>query len=196
MAVVFILLSPFLLIEPATAWRDIVANRQIVVDRGVTSGAFAPALRYVEILWTDSMGLPAILLGLVGAIWMIAAQPARAALLLAFPVPFFLFITNTVPASRYLNPILPFVALFGGWAASMMAERSRVPPPAFWAAVVLAGAARLDRQCSFGHVFPAGGHAEASPRHSSRAASRMGRPLPSNPTPSSLRRHGPGWSRR
>lgn len=69
---------------------------------------------------------------------MIAAQPARALLLLAFPVPFFLFITNTVPASRYLNPILPFVALFGGWAASMMAERARVPPPAFWAAVVLA----------------------------------------------------------
>lgn len=138
MVVVFILLSPFLLSEPGTAWRDIMANRQIVVDRGVTSGAFAPALRYVEILWTDSMGLPVILLGLIGAIWMIAAQPARAALLLAFPVPFFLFITNTVPASRYLNPILPFVALFGGWAASMMAERSRVPPPAFWAAVVLA----------------------------------------------------------
>ena len=44
------------------------------------------------------------------------ARPARAILLLAFPVPFLLFITNTVPASRYLNPVLPFVAIFAAWA--------------------------------------------------------------------------------
>ena len=33
--VVFFALSPFLLVEPRTAWQDIVANRQIVVDRAV-----------------------------------------------------------------------------------------------------------------------------------------------------------------
>ena len=43
-------------------------------------------------------------------------RPARAILLLAFPVPFLLFITNTAPASRYLNPVLPFLALFAAWA--------------------------------------------------------------------------------
>jgi len=138
MAAAFVLLSPFLLLEASTAWRDIVANRQIVVDRGVTTGAFAPALRYIEILVTDSMGLPAIILGLSGATWMTVTQPSRALLLLAFPVPFFLFIANTVPASRYLNPVLPFVAIFGGWAAATLASRLRVPAPAFWVAVVLA----------------------------------------------------------
>ena len=138
MTAAFVLLSPFLLLEASTAWRDIVANRQIVVDRGVSAGAFAPALRYVEILLTDSMGLPVILLGLSGAIWMIVTQPARALLLLAFPVPFFVLIANTVPASRYLNPVLPFIAIFGGWAAATLASRVRMPAPAFWAAIMLA----------------------------------------------------------
>jgi hypothetical protein len=138
MASTFILLSPFLLLEASTAWRDIMANRQIVVDRGVSAGAFAPAIRYLDILLTDSMGLPAILLGLAGAIWMTVTQPSRALLLLAFPVPFFVFIANTVPASRYLNPVLPFIAIFGGWAAATLASRLSVPAPAFWTAVMLA----------------------------------------------------------
>jgi 4-amino-4-deoxy-L-arabinose transferase-like glycosyltransferase len=139
MIIVFILLSPFLLVEASAAWRDIVANRQIVVDRGVTTGPFAPAVRYVEMLVTDSMGVPAILLAIMGGVWMTATQPSRAMLLLAFPVAFFLFITNTVPASRYLNPVLPFVAIFAGWMLSQIATRFRLPAPVFWVAVVAAG---------------------------------------------------------
>ena len=54
--VVFFALSPFLLVEPLTAWRDITANRQIVIDRAVSSGAFAPAVRYLEMLWADAVG--------------------------------------------------------------------------------------------------------------------------------------------
>ena len=37
-AVTFFALSPFLLVEPRTAWQDIVANRQIVVDRAAALG--------------------------------------------------------------------------------------------------------------------------------------------------------------
>src|SRR6185503_4642787 len=44
---VFFLLSPFILVEPATALRDIRANRQIVVDRAAEQlGYVAGALRY------------------------------------------------------------------------------------------------------------------------------------------------------
>jgi hypothetical protein len=46
--------------------------------------------------------------------------------LLAFPVPFFLFITTTVPASRYLVPIVPFLALFAGTAVAALVSRNRV----------------------------------------------------------------------
>jgi hypothetical protein len=135
-AVVFFALSPFLLVEPGTAWRDITANRAIVVDRAMEAGAFAPALRYLEMLWFDAMGVPVVLLGAMGAVWMLARSPALAVLLLAFPVPFFLFISNTFPASRYLNPVLPFVALFAGWALWQAASRLRLPTWGYWLLVV------------------------------------------------------------
>jgi hypothetical protein len=137
-AAVFFLLSPFLLVEPATAWRDIVANREIVIDRAVTAGAFAPARRYLAMLWTDSVGQPIVALALIGAVGMTLRTPARAAFLLAFPAPFFLFIANTAPASRYLNPVLPFLVLFAAWAAAAVATRLGGRPAIFWAIVVLA----------------------------------------------------------
>lgn len=131
-AVVFFLLSPFIALEPVTAWRDLTANRQIVIDRAVSGGAFAPAQRYLHILWSDSMGTPVILLGAAGALWMAVMQPARAVLLLAFPVPFFVFITNTFPASRYLNPTLPFIALLAGNAVASLSGRLGGRAAIFW----------------------------------------------------------------
>jgi hypothetical protein len=140
-AVVFLALSPYLLVEPLTAWRDITANRQIVIDRAVTAGAFAPAARYLEMLWTDAAGQPVAILGLIGVIWMLASIPSRAVLLLAFPIPFLLFIANTAPASRYLNPVLPFLALFAAWALSnLMIRVGARRPGIFWIAVALAAA--------------------------------------------------------
>ena len=135
--VVFLALSPFLLVEPLTAWRDITANRQIVIDRAVAAGAFAPAARYLEMLWLDAVGQPVALFGLIGIVWMLASSPARAILLLAFPVPFLLFIANTAPASRYLNPVLPFLVLFAAWALSNLVSRLGRRPVVFWIAVAL-----------------------------------------------------------
>jgi hypothetical protein len=141
--VVFFALSPFLLVEPLTAWRDITANRQIVVDRAVASGTFASAGRYVDMLWRDTAGQPVALLGAVGAIWMLRAAPLRALLLLAFPLPFLLFIVNTAPASRYLNPILPFLALFAGWTLARLAKLAGDRALVFWAGVAIAAAPGL-----------------------------------------------------
>lgn len=134
-AVTFFALSPFIAVEPLTAWRDITANREIVVDRAVAAGAFAPAARYLELLWRDAVSRPIVALAVAGAVWMAAADWRRAALLLAFPVPFFAFITNTFPASRYLNPVLPFVVLFAGVAVSSLATRLRAQPWMFWTVV-------------------------------------------------------------
>ena len=121
-AVVFFALSPFILFEPITAWRDVTANRAIVIDRAVESGAFAPATRYAEILWTDSAGKAVVALAAAGAGLMVVVAPARALLLLAFPVAFFGLIANTAPASRYLNPVLPFVVLFAAWALAYVSN--------------------------------------------------------------------------
>lgn len=139
-AVAFFALSPFLLVEPLTAWRDITANREIVMDRAVAEGAFQPAMRYLEMLWQDAMGIPVIALALAGFLWMLAVEPARAVWLLSFAVPFFLFISNTFPASRYLNPLLPLVALAASWALSRAATRLRLRPWVFWVLVVACAA--------------------------------------------------------
>lgn len=134
-AVVFFALSPFIAAEPLTAWRDIVANREIVVDRALAAGAFAPATRYLSLLWHDAISRPIVALAVVGVASMIAVDWKRATLLLAFPVPFFAFITNTFPASRYLNPLLPFVVLFAGAALAVLAARFKAQPWMYWTAV-------------------------------------------------------------
>jgi hypothetical protein len=139
-AIVFFALSPFLLVEPATALRDITANREIVVDRAVATGAFGPAASYAEMVWRDSLGIPAVLLAMVGITWMLVVDRATAILLLAFPAPFLLFITNTAPASRYLNPVLPFLALFAAYGLVRLSTRAGAPPVVFWGALLAAAA--------------------------------------------------------
>lgn len=151
--ILFFALSPFIALDPLTAWHDIVANRQIVVDRAVSSGPFAPALRYMEMLWSDSAGMPVVALAAAGAVWMLVRSPSRAALLLAFPVPFLLFIANTAPASRYLNPVLPFVAIFAAWAISEAVARLRAGGVVFWLVVAAAAAPALAASIRTGLFF-------------------------------------------
>lgn len=140
---VFFALSPFLLVEPTVAWRDITANRQIVIDRAVESGAFAPARRYLAILWTDSMGRAVVALSAAGAAGMLALATRRAVLLLLFPVAFFTFIVNTAPASRYLNPVLPFLAICAAWALVRLSDRLAAPRAALWLAAAACATAPL-----------------------------------------------------
>jgi len=136
---VFLLLSPFIALDPVTAWRDVTANREIVVDRAVEAGAFAPVAKYIDMLFRDAVGIPVALLGAVGIVAVIRSRPAIGLLLLSFPVAFFLFITNTFPASRYLNPVVPFVALFAAFGISALAKT--VSRRAFWFWVFTAAAA-------------------------------------------------------
>lgn len=118
-AVVFFLLSPFILVEPATALRDIRANREIVVDRAVEDlGHLAGAARYGRMLLLDTVGWPAAILALAGIAIGLRRDTARTIWLLAFPAPFLLFITGTYPASRYLVPVVPFMVLFAAIAVA------------------------------------------------------------------------------
>jgi Dolichyl-phosphate-mannose-protein mannosyltransferase len=140
---VFFLLSPFILVEPAIALRDIRANRQIVVDRAAEQlGYAASALRYGRLLVFDTIGFPAALLALVGIGVTVRRAPARALWLLAFPLPFLLFIASTYPASRYLVAISPFAALFAAIAIAELwrpSTRVNAGPLLLAAAVVTAG---------------------------------------------------------
>ena len=136
--VTFFALSPFLLAEPRIAMRDIAANRQIVVDRA--SHGPSSAARYRQMLVNEAIGWPIALLAAGGTIWLVCRSPAIAALLLAFPLPFLVFVARTVPASRYLNPVLPFMALLGAFmttSLSVAATRRLALAGALGAAAIL-----------------------------------------------------------
>jgi len=133
--IVFFALSPFVLVEPLTAWRDIVANREIVIDRALTGGGLLPnALAYARMLTRDAIGTPVVIAACIGLGRLCYSSSSSwrvLLLLLAFPVAFLVFISNTVPASRYLNPVLPFVALLAGsWTRQMSASRRHARLPA------------------------------------------------------------------
>jgi hypothetical protein len=137
----FAVCSPFLLVDWQTAWRDIVANRQIVVDRALTSGGggLVTLGRYLSMLSWEALGWPTALLSAAGGIWLAWRRPRHAAFLLLFPLPFFAFISNTVPASRYLNAVLPFAAILAAYALGELA--ALVPARARTLALVLAAIA-------------------------------------------------------
>ena len=122
--IVFVALSPFLPVEFRTALSDMAANRSIVVNRAVGQGHgwFGSARTYVDMVWHDSVGWPVFLLGLAGIPVLAAASRRQAVLLLLFPVAFLLFIANTVPATRYFNPVIPFVAVSAGAAVAAFAR--------------------------------------------------------------------------
>ena len=138
-AVVFFLLSPFILGEPGTALRDIRANREIVVDRAVeNAGYLAGALSYGALL-LDNVGIT-VLLALLGVGVVMRRDPKRTLWLLAFPLPFLAFIASTVPASRYLVPLVPFITLLAGIGVAEMWQNRRLTAQVlFVGAFALAG---------------------------------------------------------
>ena len=124
-AIAFVACSPFMLTDYRMAIRDVVANRQIVVDRalGENASAFASAGRYLTMLWRDAIGWPIVVLAVVGLRWLWRLSARLTLALLIFPAVFLAFIGNTVPASRYLNPVLPFIAILAGLAVSSWSSR-------------------------------------------------------------------------
>jgi hypothetical protein len=72
-------------------------------------------------LWSEGTGWPVLVLAIAGILVAARRDWRLTLLLLLFPVPFLLFIANTVAASRYLNPVLPFVSLLAGAAIGALA---------------------------------------------------------------------------
>ena len=111
---VFFVLSPFLLVEPATAWRDIVANRQIVVDRATDHGCSPTCSRYPVAAGRPASTLPVVALAAIGAVRLAVTDRRRALLLLSFPVCFCSSSATPCRRAAISIPILPIVVLTGG----------------------------------------------------------------------------------
>ena len=119
----FLIGTPFFFAEPHTALRDIVAVREIDIDRAVVAtGAFTSFARYVEILFWDAVGWPVCLLAAIGFVWAIVADWRRGLLLVSFTAAFMAFVSNTVPMSRYLNVVIPLISLAAAFSVTRIAR--------------------------------------------------------------------------
>ena len=119
--------TPFILADLEKALADVAHVREVDVDRAVAGGMFSATGSYLRILLLDAVGWSVWLLAVAGAIWALASDWRRGLLLVSFFVPFFAFISNTVPMSRYLNVVLPLIALSAGFAAIKVSQVSKRP---------------------------------------------------------------------
>lgn len=127
----FIIGTPFFFVEPQTALRDIVAVREIDIDRAVEStGAFTSFVRYADILFRDAVGWPVCVLAAIGLVWAIVADVPRGLVLGTFTAAFLVFVSNTVPMSRYLNVIIPLMGLAAAYAIARMSRAAGPRAPA------------------------------------------------------------------
>ena len=114
----FLATSPYFLSEFGTVVRDMIAVRQIDMDRAVAhAGAFSSLGAYLHMMATDAIGWTTALLAVAGFVLAFSGDRGRALLLVCFPLAFLAFLANTVPMSRYLNPMLPSLALAAAVAA-------------------------------------------------------------------------------
>ena len=114
--------------QPAQQLRDILAVRQIDIDRAVVHGAFVSVRPYIDMLLRDAVGWPVFVASVVGLVWALVSDWRRGLLLVTFPLLFFAFCANTVPMTRYLNAMLPSVALAAAFTLTALTRRLRVAP--------------------------------------------------------------------
>src|SRR5205085_7027385 len=83
---------------------------------------FPSAGAYLRLRWHEGLGWPGLGAAAIGLVLVARRRPWQAVLLAAFPVAFLLFLSHTVAASRYLNPALPFLAVFAGAGLALLAR--------------------------------------------------------------------------
>jgi hypothetical protein len=136
----FAVTSPFFVFEPSTVARDFRELREVDLDRALHVGAFSSFPAYARLLFDVALGPAVFLLSLVGAALALAADWRRGLLLASFPLAFIGFVSNTFPASRYLNIVLPCFAVAAAYAALRIAERTGPRAPQAMAGLCLLAA--------------------------------------------------------
>lgn len=149
----FVIGSPFFVLEPGAIVRDFTELRQVDIDRAVGSGLFSSLDAYAAML-PKAMGWPAAILALAGILMMLARDWRRALPLAVFPLAFMMFVANTFPASRYLNIILPTLAVAAACgAAQLLRVIPRAALPVLATAIVLAAVPALADSVRWNRFF-------------------------------------------
>ena len=122
----FVATSPFFFFEPKVVVRDFTELRVVDIDRAVSAGWFSSLPTYSWLL-KKALGWPVFALSLAGSVLALVRDPRRGLLLASFPLAFILFVSNTFPASRYLNIVLPCATVAAAYAVWSLATILRVP---------------------------------------------------------------------
>jgi hypothetical protein len=121
--------TPFILTELQVTARDIAEVREVNFERALDTGGVLSSIGpYVTMLASDAVGWPVFALAVLGSATMVWRDWGRGALLIAFPVAYLLFISNTVPMSRYLACVVPIVAAAAGIGVMELVWRLRSRP--------------------------------------------------------------------
>jgi MFS family permease len=124
-AVTFFLLSPFVVLSLGEALEHMKANRQVVMDRSLDTGAFfLPSFpAYMKFLAEQGLGYLLLLLVIAG--WILMAKRGMRYVVLwgTFPLLFFGLLSYTFFAGRYLNVIAPSLVVAGGVAIGAIYDR-------------------------------------------------------------------------
>jgi len=133
--------TPFILVEIDTAMRDIAGVREVDIDRALAGGGglFTSLPAYGRMLAMDAMGWP-VAAAVVGGLAVLFSTDWRRGILLAtFPAAYLMFIAHTVPMSRYVDCMLPILAVTAAYGL-VVASRRLPGPPAITVALVVAAA--------------------------------------------------------
>ncbi|MCC7043923.1 MAG: glycosyltransferase family 39 protein [Acidobacteria bacterium] len=128
--------TPFILTELDVTARDIAEVRQVNFERALdTGGPLSSLWPYIVMLATDALGWPVFALAVVGAGLVLARNWGRGLVLVTFPLTYLVFISNTVPMSRYLACVVPLVATAAGVGVMEIAGRVQSRRGAGWTPV-------------------------------------------------------------
>lgn len=121
----FLVGTPFIVVELDTAMRDIAGVREVDIDRALAGGggAFTSLPAYLKLLAVDAIGWPVFAFAVVGASWLLATDWRRGVVLIVFPLAYLVFIAHTVPMSRYVNCMLPMLALLAAFPIVALSKR-------------------------------------------------------------------------
>jgi len=144
--------SPFFFVEPRTVIRDFTELREVDIDRAVSAGWFSSLPTYSWLLG-KALGWPVCVLSVVGGVMALSTDVRRGLLLVSFPLAFVLFVSNTFPASRYLNIVLPCATVAAAYAAWRLATMTSAPSAAMAVACALAAIPALTDSVRWDRFF-------------------------------------------
>jgi hypothetical protein len=141
-AAVFLLTSPYVLLDAGTFWKHFSAERQHMRAGhfGVTGSS--SWWYYTRSLTGPLLGIPAAVLALAGLVYAAGVRRTAPALIVAaFVVPYLLAVSSwSMRAERYLLPILPALLVF---AVSLVGTASKTLFSSRWPAPVRAAIAAV-----------------------------------------------------